>query len=103
MALNTCGVALITIQLVCISPAASAQTLGRARFLVSGKLKVLAHLENWFREFRRYHRDDKGTGKIVKRDDPLMDAAGYLVVSGREIMRGPPKTILPVPEAVPVW
>jgi hypothetical protein len=31
------------------------------------------HLEHWRREFRRYHRDDKGTGKIVKRDDHLMD------------------------------
>jgi hypothetical protein len=42
--------------------------------LVSGQLKVLASLTNWFREFRKYHRDDKGSGKIVKRDDHLMDA-----------------------------
>jgi hypothetical protein len=31
-------------------------------------------LTNWIREFRKYHRDDKGSGKIVKRDDHLMDA-----------------------------
>ena len=42
--------------------------------LVSGRLKVMASLCNWFREFRKYHRDDKGSGKIVKRDDHLMDA-----------------------------
>lgn len=35
--------------------------------LVSGRLKVMASLTNWFREFRKYHRDDQGSGKIVKR------------------------------------
>ena len=40
--------------------------------LVSGQLKVLASLTNWLREFRKYHRDDKGSGEIVKRDDHLM-------------------------------
>ena len=43
--------------------------------LVSARLKVMASLTDWFREFRKYHRDDKGSGKIVKRDDHLMDAA----------------------------
>jgi hypothetical protein len=55
--------------------------------LVSGRLKVMRHLDHWFREFRRYHRDDKGYGKIIKRDDHLMDATRYLVVSGREKMK----------------
>jgi hypothetical protein len=41
---------------------------------VSGRLKVMASLTNWFREFRKYHRDDQGSGKIVKRDNHLMDA-----------------------------
>jgi hypothetical protein len=27
--------------------------------LVSGRLKVMASLTNWFRESRKYHRDDK--------------------------------------------
>ena len=31
--------------------------------LVSGRLKVMASLTNWFREFRKYHRDDKGSGR----------------------------------------
>ena len=61
--------------------------------LVSGQLKVLASLTNWFREFRKYHRDDKGSGKIVKRDDHLMDATRYLIVSGRLQMRTAPKPV----------
>ncbi len=58
---------------------------------MSGRLKVMASLSNWFREFRKYHRDDKGWGKIVKRDDHLMDATRYLIVSGRPGMRTEPQ------------
>jgi hypothetical protein len=61
--------------------------------LVSGQLKVLASLTNWFREFRKYHRDDKGSGRIVKRDDHLMDATRYLIVSGRPQMRTAPEPV----------
>jgi hypothetical protein len=61
--------------------------------LVSGQLKVMASLTNWFREFRKYHRDDKGSGKIVKRDDHLMDATRYLIVSGRLQMRTAPEPV----------
>jgi hypothetical protein len=50
-----------------------------------------ASLSNWFREFRRYHRDDKGSGKLGKRDDHLMDATRYLIVSGRLQMQLPPE------------
>jgi hypothetical protein len=50
-----------------------------------------ASLSNWFREFRKYHRDDKGSGKIVKRDDHLMDATRYLIVSGRLLMTTEPR------------
>jgi phage terminase large subunit-like protein len=59
--------------------------------LVSGRLKVMASLSNWFREFRKYHRDDKGSGQIVKHSDHLMDATRYLVVSGRPLMRTRPQ------------
>ena len=45
----------------------------------------------WLKEYRQYHRDDKGAGKIVKRDDHLMGATRYLIVSGREHMRTAPK------------
>jgi phage terminase large subunit-like protein len=54
--------------------------------LLSGRLKVMANCLNWFKEFRRYHRDDKGSGKIVKQADHLMDATRYLIVSGRPFM-----------------
>jgi phage terminase large subunit-like protein len=66
--------------------------------LVSGQLKVMASLSNWLREFRQYHRDDKGSGKIVKRDDHLMDATRYLIVSGRLRMRTPPARPTPWPD-----
>jgi hypothetical protein len=65
--------------------------------LVSGRLKVMASLTNWFREFRKYHRDDKGSGKIVKRDDRLMDATRYLVISGRACMHTKPQPPKPAP------
>jgi phage terminase large subunit-like protein len=56
--------------------------------LVSGRLKVQEHLQNWRSEFRRYHRDEQG--KIVKSGDHLMDATRYLIMSGRSLMRVPP-------------
>jgi hypothetical protein len=59
--------------------------------LVSGRLKVMESLENWLREFRKYHRDDKGGGKIVKRYDHLMDSTRYLMVSGRPYMCTKPR------------
>ena len=48
-------------------------------------------LENWLREFRKYHRDDKGAGEIVKRYDHLMDATRYLMISGRPYMCTKPR------------
>lgn len=43
--------------------------------MMTGRFKVAAHLNDWFEEFRLYHRDD---GKIVKVDDDLMAATRYL-------------------------
>jgi len=77
-----------------LSPAVNAVEAGTTEvwnLLVSGRLKVMASLSNWFREFRKYHRDDKGSGKIVKRDDHLMDATRYLIVSGRLRMTTEPR------------
>jgi phage terminase large subunit-like protein len=77
-----------------LSPAVNAVEAGITEvwnLLVSGRLKVMASLHNWFREFRKYHRDDKGSGKIVKRDDHLMDATRYLVVTGRSRMSTAPR------------
>jgi phage terminase large subunit-like protein len=77
-----------------LSPAVNAVEAGITEvwnLVVSGRLKVMASLSNWFREFRKYHRDDKGSGKIVKRDDHLMDATRYLIVSGRLLMITEPR------------
>lgn len=44
--------------------------------LSSGRLKVFESCSNWIREFRLYRRDDKG--RIVEKDDHLMDGTRYL-------------------------
>lgn len=43
----------------------------------TGRLKVFAHLEDWWSEFRMYHRKD---GLIVKERDDLMDATRYALM-----------------------
>lgn len=53
--------------------------------LATGRLKVFRSLSNWRREYRIYRRDEHG--KVVKKDDHLMDATRYLVVSGIPMMR----------------
>lgn len=44
----------------------------------SGRFKVFDHLEEWFEEFRTYHRKD---GKIVKEHDHALDATRYAVMT----------------------
>ena len=51
--------------------------------LSTGNLKVFSNLVNWLGEFRIYRRDERG--KIVKKDDHLMDATRYLVMSGLDL------------------
>jgi Terminase RNaseH-like domain len=46
----------------------------------SGRFKVFEHLNDWFSEFRLYHRLE---GKIVAEYDDLMSATRYAVVSLR--------------------
>lgn len=46
----------------------------------TGRLKVADHLEDWWSEFRMYHRKD---GLIVKERDDLMDATRYAMMSLR--------------------
>lgn len=43
----------------------------------TGRFKVFSHLEEWFSEFRMYHRKD---GKIVKEKDDIMSATRYGVM-----------------------
>lgn len=57
--------------------------------MVSGRLRVQAHLHNWLTEFRRYHRNEKGV--IVKKNDHAMDASRYLVMTAKEILQTPPQ------------
>ena len=45
-----------------------------------GRFKVFAHLEDWFQEFRMYHRKD---GKVVKETDDLMAATRYAYMMRR--------------------
>ena len=40
----------------------------------SGRFKVFRHLNEWFDEFRLYHRKD---GKVFKERDDLMSATRY--------------------------
>lgn len=46
----------------------------------TGRLKVFSHLQEWFKEFRVYHRKE---GKIVRKNDDLMSATRYAVQSLR--------------------
>ena len=57
--------------------------LGR---MESGRFFVFDHLNDWFEEFRRYHRKD---GKIVKVGDDLMSATRYGVMMLRNAMLPP--------------
>jgi Terminase RNaseH-like domain len=43
----------------------------------SGRFKVLKHLNEWFEEFRLYHRKD---GRVHKEGDDLMSATRYAVM-----------------------
>ena len=51
--------------------------------LVGGRLKAAKNLKNFWSEFARYHRDENG--KIVKKDDHLMDDMRYLAMSGLRV------------------
>ena len=43
----------------------------------AGRFKVFKYLNDWFEEFRLYHRKD---GKVVKEGDDLMAATRYAVM-----------------------
>lgn len=43
----------------------------------TGRLKVFAHLTEWFEEFRLFHRKD---GKVVKEMDDLLSATRYAIM-----------------------
>ena len=60
----------------------------------TGKFKVYNTLNDWFEEFRLYHRKD---GKVVKLYDDLMAATRYAVMMLREAktLEPPPPFVMP--------
>ena len=56
--------------------------------LQSGLLKVFSTCNAWVREYRLYRRDDKG--HIVKKNDHLMDAMRYGIMTGIDLAVPPP-------------
>jgi phage terminase large subunit-like protein len=73
--------------------------------LVDGQLKILPCCENFFREFRNYHRvesrDGNNTGKIAKTNDHLVDCLRYLISSGLQRMLCPPRPLTRYPSQPP--
>jgi hypothetical protein len=67
--------------------------------MVSGQFKVFSNCQMWLREFRLYRRDEKG--RVVKKNDHLMDATRYWWLSGRDRMRT--KASLREPEMARVY
>jgi len=68
------------LDLVLANNAPEAGIFKMGQLLESGQLKVFSTLRNWLVEYRLYRRNEDG--KIVKRDDHLMDATRYLVMTG---------------------
>lgn len=60
--------------------------------LSTRQLRIFNTLRNWRNEIRLYRRDEKGN--IVKKNDHLMDATRYNVMSGRDVAKSPPSGAL---------
>lgn len=58
------------------------------QLLSSGKIKVFKTLRNFLSEYRLYRRDEKG--KIVKKNDHLMDDLRYLVMGFDQVAQPMP-------------
>lgn len=56
--------------------------------LTSSRLRVFSSMRHWFTEYRMYRRDPKG--RVVKKNDHLMDATRYLIAPGVMWMQTPP-------------
>jgi hypothetical protein len=55
----------------------------------TGRLKVFRSLGDWLAEYRIYRRDDKG--RVVKKNDHLMDATRYLEMTGLDLAKVKPR------------
>ena len=56
----------------------------------SGRFKVFKHLNDWFEEFRLYHRKDD---KVVKEGDDLMAATRYAICCASHRQPAPTKAL----------
>ena len=62
--------------------------------MMTGRFKVFANLDDWFFEFRLYHRKD---GKIVKLQDDLLSATRYALMMARKAITKPiEKAVVPM-------
>lgn len=68
--------------------------------LSSGRLKVFSSLQYFFKEYLLYRRIKKEDGKVLirKKNDHIMDALRYLVMSGIERMKPVPYIASATPE-----
>ena len=55
--------------------------------LMSGRFKVFSNMEDWFKEYRSYHRKD---GKLVDKNDDLLKATFYGLMMKRYAAREVP-------------
>ena len=71
--------------------------------MVGGQFKVFSTLTKFWREFRMYRRDAKG--RVVKKEDELMDCARYVWNSGRHRMKQqtPPRPVSSSSPAPTTW
>lgn len=65
--------------------------------LSAGKLRVFASCAAWWEEFRIYQRDDKG--RVVKKNDHVLDATRYLIRSGLQRAKVQPGAVPEKPKA----
>jgi hypothetical protein len=71
--------------------AVEAGLVGCWRELSAGRIKVFRTLQRFKEEYRIYRRDEKG--KIVKKNDHLMDTMRYLYNSGFDVMKVKPSSV----------
>lgn len=68
--------------------AVEAGLVGCWKELSAGRIKIFKHLLRFKEEYRVYRRDEKG--KVVKKNDHLMDCMRYLYNSGFDVMKVKP-------------
>lgn len=68
------------------STGVEAGLFGMLERMQTGRFKVFSHLNEWFEEFRLYHRKD---GKVVKEGDDLMAATRYGIMEIRHSIVNP--------------